>query len=114
MHTKAYLNEARAYISDQNPAILPYSRSQIVRAEQRLGLWQTVGSTSSSEADRPTNLEKCKDHWEEPCPFGVNAQDTASMIDIDEAGFKIDNQDKKRGKVTKQRRAKSKGKYKKG
>ena len=36
------------------------------------------------------------------------------MIDIDEAGFKIDDQDRKRGKVTKQRRVNSKGKYKKG
>jgi len=111
---KAYLDEVRAYISNRNPAILPYSRSQIHRAEQRLGLWQKVGSTTSNEAYRPINLAKRKDYWGEPFPAGVNDQDTASMIDIDEAGFKIDDQDRKRGKVTKQRRVNSKGKYKKG
>ena len=36
------------------------------------------------------------------------------MIGIDEVGVKIDDQDRKRGKVTKQKRANSKGKYRKG
>jgi hypothetical protein len=36
------------------------------------------------------------------------------MIDIDEAGFKLKSKDRKRGKVSKQKRANSPAKYKKG
>ena len=36
------------------------------------------------------------------------------MIDLYEAGFKLESQDRKRGKVTKQRGADARGKYKKG
>ena len=36
------------------------------------------------------------------------------MIDIDEAGFKLESQDRKRGKVSKQRRCDARGQYKKG
>ena len=36
------------------------------------------------------------------------------MIDIDEAGFKLNDKDRKRGKVTRQKRADARGMYKKG
>lgn len=36
------------------------------------------------------------------------------MIDIDETGFTLQSQDRKRGEITKQRRADDLGKYKKG
>jgi hypothetical protein len=39
---------------------------------------------------------------------------TESMIDIDEAGFKIGDKDRKRGKVSRHRRCNGRGKYKKG
>lgn len=45
---KAYLDKVRVYISNQNLAIRPYSQSQTVCAEQRLGLWQTVESMTSN------------------------------------------------------------------
>ena len=114
VHPKAYIDEVRAYINNQNSAARPYSPSQIVRAEQRLCLWQKVRSATSNQAYRPVNLSKCKDYWEELYPAGVNDQAIAAMIDIDEAGFKLESQDRKRGKVTKQRRADARGKYKKG
>lgn len=34
---EAYLSEVKAYIHNRNPGNLPYSDSQIVRAEQRIG-----------------------------------------------------------------------------
>jgi hypothetical protein len=37
---KAYIDEVRAYVHNRNPVNLPYSQSQIVRAEHRLGLTQ--------------------------------------------------------------------------
>ena len=36
------------------------------------------------------------------------------MIDFDEAGFKLESKDRRRGKVTKQKRANASAKYKKG
>ena len=36
------------------------------------------------------------------------------MIDIDEAGFKLESQDRKQGKATKQKRVDARGAYKKG
>ena len=92
----------------------PYSRSQIVHAEQRLGLWLKVASSTSNEAYRPVNLARRTNYWRESYPTGINDQNTAHMIDVDEAGFTLESQDRKRGKVTKQRRADARGKYKKG
>jgi len=37
---KAYVDEVRAYVHNRNIANPPYSRSQIYRAEQRLGLYR--------------------------------------------------------------------------
>ncbi|KAL7526315.1 hypothetical protein ACHAXR_001422 [Thalassiosira sp. AJA248-18] len=111
---KAYLDEVRAYVHNRNPVNRPYSRSQICRAENKLGLWLKVASTTSGEAYRPANINKRDRYWGEAYPGGVNDQNTESMIDIDEAGFKLESKDRKRGKVTKQRRADARGKYKKG
>jgi hypothetical protein len=111
---KAYIDEVRAYVHNRNPINPPYSRSQIHRAEARLGLWQKVASSTSSEAYRPENILRRNRYWGQPYPHGVNDQETSQMIDIDEAGFKLESKDRKRGKVTKQKRANAPGKYKKG
>jgi hypothetical protein len=55
---KAYIDEVQAYVHNHNPVNPPYSRSQIHRAEARLGLWQKVASSTSSEAYRPENIYK--------------------------------------------------------
>jgi hypothetical protein len=86
---KAYIDEVQAYVHNCNPVNPPYSRSQIHRAEACLGLWQKVASSTSSEAYRPENIYKRNRYWRQPYPKGVNDQDTACMIDIDEAGFKL-------------------------
>ena len=110
----AYIDEVRAYLNNRNPTVMPYSRSQIVCAEQRLGLWRKVASSTSNEAYRPVNLTRRRDYWSQSYPVGVNDQDTRDMIDIDEARFKLEDKDRKRGKVTKQKRADARGMYKKG
>ena len=111
---KAYIDEVRAYVHNRNPANRPYSPSQIHRAEERIGIWTKVASSTSNEAYRPVNLNKRSDYWSKPFPDGVADQETEDMIDIDEAGFKLESKDRKRGKVGKQRRADARGKYKKG
>ena len=96
---KAYIDEVQAYVHNRNPVNPPYSTSQIHCAEACLGLWQKVASSTSSEAYHPENIYKRNRYWGQPYPQGVNDQDTACMIDIDEAGFKIESKDRKRGKV---------------
>lgn len=111
---KAYLCEVIAYIHNMNPAIIPYSKSQVYRAEERLGLWLKVGSTTSNQAHLPINKLKRRMYWNNPYPMGIHGEDTDLIIDIDEAGYKLESQDRRRGKVTRERRCDSQGMYKKG
>ena len=107
---KAYLDEVIAYLHNRDPANMPYSQSQVIRAEHRLGLWLKVGSTTSNLAYLPVNLEKrrCYGQW------ARDEADKDKTIDIDEAKFKEETQDRKRGKITKCRRCNSRGLYRKG
>ena len=111
---KAYIDELCAYIHNQNPTNPPYSRSQIHRAEERLGLSLKVASSTSELAYTPINLRKRDNYWHRQHPQGVDGEDTDDMIDIDEAAFGLQAQDRKRGKVTKERRCDARGKFKKG
>ena len=63
---KAYIDEVRAYVHNQNPANPPYSQSQVVRAEQRLGLIRKAASTTSDCAYFQLNLFKRQpgEDWE--------------------------------------------------
>ena len=57
----AYLSEVKAYIYNRNPTNLPYSDSQIYRAEQKIGLSRKASSTTSECAYLPINLQKRED-----------------------------------------------------
>jgi hypothetical protein len=111
---KVYLCEIIAYIHNMNPAINPYSKSQVYRAEERLGLWLKVGSTTSYKAHLPINKLKRRMYWNNEYPMGIHGEDTDLIIDIDKARFKLESQDRKRGKVTRERRCDSQGMCKKG
>jgi hypothetical protein len=56
VHPKAYIDEVRAYVHNQNPMNLPYSQSQIIRVEHRLGLTRKVASSTSDRAHLPLNM----------------------------------------------------------
>jgi hypothetical protein len=111
---KAYIDEVRAYVHNRNPANHPYSQSQIIRAEQRLGLFQKVGSTTSDCAYLPLNQFKRDQYWGAAYPLGVQGESTGDVIDLDESGYKLESQNRKYGKVTRQRRCDARGRYKKG
>ena len=110
---KATHDEVRAYICNRNGQE-PYSKSQIHRAEERLGLTTKVGSTTSDQAYRPHVLARRHNYWQRNYPLGVNDQNTYSMIDIDEAKFKLESQNRGRGKAKRHRRVDTRGKYVKG
>ena len=84
---KAYISEVIAYIHNMNRAIDLYSLSQVSRAEDRLGLWLKVGSTTSNQAHRPINKLKRQMYWNVPFPMGIYGENTDLIIDIDEAKF---------------------------
>jgi hypothetical protein len=110
----ARLYEVQAYLSNRFPTIAPPSKSQIFRAEQRLGLSRKAASKTSQEAYHPRNLEKRRMYWENAYPQGIAGVMTDEMIDIDEAKFKLESADRKYGKVAREFRCNLRGKYKKG
>ena len=88
---------------NRNPAVAPYSMSQVHRAEVILGLWLKVGSVTADEAYGLINLSKRCQYWKEEYLVGIKGIDVRDAIDIDEAMFKLESQDRQRGNVTKQR-----------
>lgn len=110
----ARLYEVQAYLSNRFPNIAPYSKSQISRAETRLGLTRKAASKTSQDAFKPINLAKRKMYWESAFPSGVADLSTTDIIDIDEARFKLESADRSYGKVAREFRCNIRGKYKKG
>ena len=111
---KAYIDEARAFVNSRNPSNTPYSRSQIYRAEERLGLTRKVGSTTSELAFTPINLQKRRNYWTAPYPLGIEGESTSDVIDLDEARFTLTSTNRKRGKQVTYHRCDAEGKYRKG
>jgi len=112
---KAYIDKVRAYVHNRNPANMPYSRSQIGRAELRLGLHRKAASTTSDCAYLQVNLHKQFMYWNAAFPDGVSGESTpADVIDIDKSNYKLESQNRKFGEVTRERRCDAQGKYKKG
>ena len=111
---KAYIDEVRAYVHNKNPANAPYSQSQVIRAEQRLGLIRKAVSTTSDCAYFQLNLFKRQQYWHTAYPDGTLGESTMDVIDLDKSNYKLETQNRKSGKVTREKRCDARGKYKKG
>jgi hypothetical protein len=111
---KAYLDEVRAYVHNQNPVNPPYSQSQIYRAERRLGLVRKAASTTSDCAYFEANLFKRQQYWHAQFPDGLQGESTRDIIDLDESNYKLETQNRKFGKVMREKRCDARGKYKNG
>ena len=86
-----------------------------MRAECRLGLFTKKGSSTSDCAYLPINLHKRERHWHgTAADGGVVGESTRDVLDLDEAQFKLETQDRKFRKVSGQKRCDARGKYKKG
>jgi hypothetical protein len=53
-------------------------------------------------------------YWNAAFPDGVSGESTRDVIDIDESNYKLESQNRKFGKVTREKRCDARGKYKKG
>jgi len=108
---KAYIDEVRAYVHNQNPVNLPYSQSQIVRVEHRLGLTRKAASSTSDRAQLPLNMHIRYLYRNAPFPDGVLGESTRDIIDLDESKFKIEDQNRRFGKVAREKLCDASGKY---
>ena len=108
---KATLYECKTFIFNANPVNLPYSNSQIHRAEQRLNLTRKAASTTAYEAYSERILIKRHNYWNMPPPFGIVGVDPRNVIDIDEMGLEVEHSNRKRGKSVKGMRCNEPGTY---
>ncbi len=111
VHPKAYIDEVWAYVHNQNPANPLYSQSQVIRAEQRLGLIRKAVSTTSDCAYFQLNLFKRQQYWHAEYPDGTLSKSTRDVIDLNESNYKLEMQNRKFGKVTREKRCDARGKY---
>ena len=94
-----------------DPTILPYSPSQIVRAEHLLDLRMKASSTTCETAHLPINVNKRNRFWNCDYPFGRANIRTIDQIDMDKAGFKIEAANPKFGKTVSWLRCHLEGQY---
>ena len=110
----AYLDKVRAYVHNQNPVNPLYWQSQIIRAEQRLRLVCKAASTTSDCAYFVANLFKRQQYWHAQFPDGLQGESTRDIINLDESNYKLETQNRKFGRVTREKRCNARVKYKKG
>jgi hypothetical protein len=97
VHPKAYIDEVRAYVHNQNPANPPYSQSRVIRAEQRLGLIHKAMSATSDCAYFQLNLFKRQQYWHAEYPDGTLGKSTRDVIDLDESNHNLKMQHRRFG-----------------
>lgn len=110
-HPERTIDHVRAFLYTMKPTVLPYSPSQVVRAEQLLDLRRKASSTTCERAFLPISLHKRSRFWNQPYPFGATNVRTRDMIDMDQAGFKIEATNRKFGKVVSWERCYIEGQY---
>ena len=111
VYPKARLADCRAYLYNLSPNVDPYSDSQIHRAETLLGLRMKAASTTADMAYSPSNLRKREYYHTHPPPLGMRGVPVEDIIDIDEAAFKLEHQNRKRGKTVAALRCDQRGAY---
>ena len=108
---KATLYEVKAFIYSANPNNLPYSNSQLYRAETRISLTRKAASTTAYQAYAPVNLAKRHNYWNLDYSFGIANIDPRDLIDIDEMGIEIEHSNRKHGKTAEGNRCNEAGVY---
>ena len=111
---KATQAECRAHLYNLDSTVDPYSNSQLYRAEKLLGLTRKAASTTADQAYTAANLMKRDLYWSEPPPVGVAGVETRDMIDLDEAGYKLEHQNRSFGKCVTALRVDQRGVYMRG
>jgi hypothetical protein len=97
----ATINEARAYLFNVDPMLgVPFCPAAVVYAEHLLGLRRKAPSTTCQRAFLPLNLYKRHVFWNHNYPLGRADVRMQDIIDVDEAGFKIESTNPSFGTVS--------------
>lgn len=111
VHPEAIIDEVRAFLFNMDQTVAPYSTTAVVRAEKLLRLTQKKSSTTCERAYWQVNLHKRQRFWTNNYPFGRADIRTRDMIDMDEAGFKIEATNPSWGKSVSWSRCHTDGSY---
>ena len=99
---KACHAEINAYlyrVNFGNPSFRFYTHSQLLYAEQRIGLSKKKASTTAYQAFLPQNIQRRWQYWNLPIPIGVADARRHRVIDLDECGLYIASANRNSGKA---------------
>eukprot|EP00536_Pseudo-nitzschia_multiseries_P008116 jgi/Psemu1/19608/gm1.19608_g len=116
IHPKATRYECLAFLWRSYGSYLPvpqlYSLKNVSEAENVIGINRNKGSTSTAnQAFTFRNLYKRFRYWTMDYPFGIADIRRDDMIDVDEAGIKLEHANKKMGKCSLCGRVQQRGNY---
>ncbi len=111
VHPEATIDHTRAFLFNMDPMVTPFTPIAVVRAEKLLDLRKKAASTTCERAYLPVNKQKRQLFWRANYPHGREDVRTRDMIDMDEAGFKVEASNPKFGKVVSWLRCYLEGQY---
>ena len=111
--TQAEVSAFLVVMNGYDPMYVPYSPSQITRAEDLLNLTRKRGSTTAFQAYDPFNLQWRDNYWNMPYPYGMSNIKARDIIDIDEAGLELESSNRRHVKSHKGERVREAGPYRK-
>ena len=112
---KSQIIEVKAFLFNRDPiGNLPFSNSQIHRAETSLDLTRKAASTTAMKAYLPHNLQLCHNYFHCNYSLGIADQDTDDMIDLDEMGLFLESSNRNHGKTVRGTRCDQAGVYNRG
>ena len=111
VHPEAPMSHVRAFLFNMNPTMAPFCPAAIVRAEQLLDLRMKRSSTTCERAYWQLNLHKRDMFWDWTYPNGRVDVSTRDMIDMDQAGMKIEASNPRFGKAVSWQRCHLDGSY---
>ena len=112
---KATRYECIAFLYRSYSGALPiprvYSLKNITDAENSIGLNRKKGSTTAYQAFTYRNLLRRYRYWTMAYPHGIADIARDDMIDVDEAGIKLENANRRMGKACLSGRVRDRGNY---
>ena len=111
IHPEAAIAQVRAFLFNMDPTVAPYSPRAVVRSEQLLGLRTKASSTTCERAYWAINMHKRHQFWHSNYPHGRADVNTRDMIDMDQAGMKIEGSNPNFGKTVSWERCHFDGAY---
>jgi len=98
---KCSADEMRAFLFRNGPLghRILYSKADITKAENRIGLERKVGSTTAYQFETPLNLHRRHRFWTLPPPYGVVGVPIATFMDYDECMISLQTVNRRYGKA---------------